>query len=123
MVSIILSLLDSVAYVYRNGVQIGRSTFGLDPRRTGLRGSHVYSALARVDAGGRRDWLAVTSIGGGKPPDIKALVPQTKIPPEFVRKVRPVIAPGTTLILTDLPVSLQTRSQGDFRILTTDTAR
>jgi hypothetical protein len=119
-VSVIFSLPDSVAYVYRNGVQIGRSTFVLDQKRVHIRGSHVYSALARVDARGRRDWLATTSIGGGKAPNLKSLAALTTIPSEVLEKVRPIIVPGTTLILTDLPVSAQTRSKQDFRILTTD---
>jgi hypothetical protein len=123
-VSVIFSLPDTTTYVYRNGVQIGRSTFALDPMyKMGIRGSHVYSALARVDAKGRRDWLSTTSIGGGKAPDVKSLAALTTIPAEFLEKVRAVIAPGTTLILTDLPVSSQTRSGQDFRILTTDASR
>jgi hypothetical protein len=122
-VSIIFSLPDSTAYVYRDGVQIGRTTFALDRRKIGIRGSHVYSALARVNAKGRWDWLAATSIGGGKAPDVKSLAAVTAIPTEFLGKVRPIIAPGTTLILTDLPVSSQMRSEQNFRILTTDAAR
>lgn len=118
-VSVIFSLPDSIAYVYRNGVQIGRCTFALDQKKAVVRGSHVYSALSRVDAKGRRDWLAVTSIGGGKAPDVKSLAGLTRMPTGFTEKVRPIIAPGTTLILTDLPVSSHTRSDGDFRILTT----
>jgi hypothetical protein len=122
-VSVIFSMPDSIAYVYRNGVQIGRSSFVLNQKKNGLHGSHVYSALARVDAKGRRDWLAATSIGGGKAPNVKSLAAVTTIPVEFLKKVRPIIAPGTTLILTDLPVSSQTRSAQNFRILTTDAAR
>lgn len=122
-VSIIFSMPDSIAYVYRNGVQIGRSRFVLDQKQIGLRGSHVYSALGRVDARGRRNWLAATSIGGGKAPNVKSLAAVTTIPGEFLEQVRPIIAPGTTLILTDLPVSSQTRSEKNFRILTTDATR
>ena len=54
---------------------------------------------------------------------MKSLAAVTTIPTEFVKQVRSIIAPGTTLILTDLPVSSQTRSETDFRILTTDAAR
>lgn len=119
-VSIIFSMPDSIAYVYRNGVEIGRTTFVVDRKKIRIRGSHVYSALTRVDAKGRRDWLATTSIGGGSAPNVKSLAALTKIPAEFLEQVRPIIAPGTTLILTDLPVSSQTRSDQNFRILTTD---
>jgi hypothetical protein len=122
-VSVIFSLPDSVAYIYRNGVQIGRTAFALDRKKIAIRGSHVYSALARVDSNGRRDWLATTSIGGGKAPNVKSLAALTTIPAEFLGKVRPIIVPGTTLILTDLPVSSQTRSEENFRILTTEAAR
>ena len=119
-VSVIFSMPDAVAYVYRNGVQIGRTAFWLD-KKVAVRGNHVYSALDREDAQGRHEWLATTSIGGGDAPDITTLNGLTDIPPAFLEKVRPIIAPGSTLILTDLPVSSQTHSSGqDFRILTTD---
>ncbi len=118
-VSIIFSLPDGVAYVYRNGVQIGRTAFVLD-KRVRVGGNHVYSALAGVNAQGTRDWLAVTSIGGGGAPNVGILAKFTTIPPAFLDRVRAIITPGTTLILTDLPVSPQTRSEQDFRILTTE---
>lgn len=121
-VSIILSIPDSVAYVYRNSVQIGRSSFVLD-KKASVSGSHIYSALDGMDSNGARDWLAVTSIGGGDVPDLKILANSTKIPSKFLENVRAVIAPGTTLILTDLPVSTKTRSEQDFRILTTEPAQ
>ncbi len=121
--SIIFSMPDSVAYVYRNGVQIGRTAFWLKKKDL-VTGSHAYSALEKQDAEGRHEWLATTSIGGGEIPDIQALAGRVDIPPAFLEKVRPIIEPGTTLILTDLPVSSQTRSSGqDFRILTTDAAQ
>ncbi|MHC1763652.1 MAG: L,D-transpeptidase family protein [Verrucomicrobiia bacterium] len=43
-VAVIFSVSDSVAYDYRNGVQIGRSSFVLN-RKSAIKGSHVYSAL------------------------------------------------------------------------------
>ena len=118
-VSVIFSLPDAVAYVYRNGVQIGRTAFWLD-KKVVVKGNHVYSALAGVDAQGLYTWLATTSIGGGGAPDIKSLAGLVDIPPKFLEKVRPIIEPGTTLILTDLPVSPQTQSGQGFRILTAD---
>ena len=121
-VSIIFSMPDSTAYVYRDGVQIGRTAFSPDPRER-ITGSHVYSALGNVDADGRRDWLSTTSIGGGLAPNVKALAARTAIPAEFLGKVRGIIAPGTTLILTDMPVSRQTRSESGFGILSAETAR
>ena len=75
-----------------------------------------------MDSKGAREWLAVTSIGGGEAPDVKTMSDFAKIPSKFLENVRAVIAPGSTLILTELPVSTQTRSEKDFRILTTETA-
>lgn len=54
------------------------------------------------------------------PPELKALAEFTTIPSEFLAKVREIIVPGSTLILSDLPASSQTRSEQDFRILTTE---
>lgn len=121
-VSIIFSLPESTVFVLRNGVQIGRSRFALEAA-AGPRGTHVFSALAGVNAQGRREWLSTTSIGGGRAPDVKALAARVKIPAGFATKVRPIITAGTTLILTDLPASAGTRSEEDFRILTAEGAR
>ena len=85
-VSIIFSLSDSLAYVYRNGVQIGRAAFVLD-KEVETCGSHVHSALDAVDSKEARNWLAITSIGGGEAPDVKALAAQTKIPSKFLENV------------------------------------
>jgi len=114
-VSIILSATNGAAFVYRDGVEIGRAPVaGL----RGFTGSYVYSALNKVDADGRRNWLSMASVGG-RPPDLKAVVKQAEVDPQFVAKVRALITPGTTLILTDAPVSVSTRSGSGFNILTT----
>ena len=118
-VSVVFSTADRHAYMYRNGVQIGRARFDLGGR---VRGSHVYSALATFDSAGRRDWLVVTSIGRAKAPNLKTLASRLSIAPEFAAQVRAAIVPGSTLIVTDMPVSRQTRSSSGFGILTADTA-
>jgi L,D-transpeptidase catalytic domain len=114
--SIIFSTADRQSYVYRNGALIGRAGFTLDGQ---VNGSHVYSALAPVDSAGRRDWLSTTSIGQSKAPDIKALSAHLSIAPEFLTHLRSVIVPGSTLIVTDMPVSRQTHSSSGYGILTT----
>ena len=97
-----------------NGIEIGRAPVaGL----RGVIGSHVYSALTQVDAEGRRDWLSLASVGG-RPPKIKDLVKQAGVDPQFLTNVRALITPGTTLILTDPPVSVSTRSGSGFNIVT-----
>jgi hypothetical protein len=117
--SIILSTSDQQAYVYRNGIEIGRaavSTTGLD---RGF-GSHVYSALDKFDPNGRREWISTASFGPAPAPEIKELAKRVTIPPEFLELARGAVAPGTTLIITDVPVSGRTRSGSGFDILTTD---
>ena len=114
-VSIIVSSADAAAYVYRNGVEIGRAPVG------GLRafkGSYVFSALNGVNATGRRDWLSTASTGG-RAPNIKDLSSRAIVDPKFLGNLRGLITPGTTLILTGAPVNVSTRSEAGFNILTT----
>jgi hypothetical protein len=117
-VSIIVSATDGVAHLYRNGVEIGRASIGgLNTRL--VSGTHVFCALATVDSEGRRDWLSSTSIGRRRP-NIKDLVKRVTIPPAFLDDVRVLITPGTTLIVTDQPVSGRTHSTPGFNILTAE---
>jgi L,D-transpeptidase catalytic domain len=112
--SIIVSGADRVAYVYRNGVEIGRARVGGLER---LSGSHVYSALATMDPGGRRDWISVAS-SGGRAPNVKELAQRAAIAPNFLANVRALVTPGVTLVLTDAPVNARTHSTDGFKILT-----
>src|SRR6202040_3196468 len=98
--SIIVSGADRAVYVYRNGVEIGRSPVGGLER---LSGTHIYSALATVDTAGRRGWITVAS-SGGRAPNLKELDRRVAIAPDFLANVRALITPGTTLVLTDAPV-------------------
>jgi L,D-transpeptidase catalytic domain len=116
--SIIVSATDGVAHVYRNGVEIGHAPVGGLSARL-VSGTHVFSALATVDSDGRRDWLSSTSIGGRRP-NIKDLAKRVTIPPAFRDDVRVLITPGTTLIVTDQPVSGRTHSAPGFNILTAE---
>jgi hypothetical protein len=83
-----------------------------------LSGSHVYSALETSDPAGNRDWLSTTSIGSAKAPNPKYLAQHLSIAPEFREHLLVAIKPGTTLIVSDLPVSRQTHSGSGFNILT-----
>jgi hypothetical protein len=114
-VSIIVSTADRTGYVYRNGVEIGRAAIGGVER---LSGTHIYSALATVDANGKRNWISTASVGG-RAPNLSDLANKLAIAPEFLRDARALITPGTTLVLTDAPVSDRTQSAPGFNILTT----
>jgi hypothetical protein len=117
--SIILSTPDQQAYVYRNGIEIGRASVSTTGLSQGL-GSHVYSALDKFDPNGRREWISTASFGRARAPDIKELANRVTIAPEFLEQARAAVSPGTTLIITDVRVSGQTRSESGFNILTTD---
>jgi hypothetical protein len=111
--SIIISNADRVVYVYRNGIEIGRAP--INPGR--LSGSYVYTALDAVGADGLREWIATASSRGGAP-NLKEVANRLGIPPEFDADLRGLITPGTTLVLTNLPVNAGTRSAPGFDILT-----
>ena len=118
-VSIILSTSDRQAYVYRNGIEIGRAAVSMVGLGQDL-GSHVYSALDKFDPTGRRVWMSTASFGRSQPLDIKELVKVVTITPKFLEQARAAVSSGTTLVITDLPVSSQTRSGPGVNILTTD---
>jgi L,D-transpeptidase catalytic domain len=113
-VSVIVSAADNEGYVYRNGVEIGRAPVGKLGR---IRGTHAYSALATADSSGRRDWLSVGSVGGRRP-NVKDLAGRIDVDPDLLAKLRTIIAPGASLILTDMPVNAKTHSRPGFNILT-----
>jgi len=116
-VSIIFSSADQQAYVFRNGVEIGRAYVSGTNQFTG---SHAFSALNKVNDDGTHDWNALGSADGSDAPNLKTLAKHLAIPPDFRAKVRAVIQPGSTLILTDQPVNRSTKSAPGFKILTTE---
>jgi hypothetical protein len=114
-VSIIMSAPDRKIYVYRNGVEIGRAPVnGLETVR--LSGTYVYEADATIDANGQRDWISTASVGK-RAPDLKDLEKRISIDSSYLQDVRALIAPGTTLILTNAPMTSQTHSRPRFSIL------
>ncbi len=113
--SIIVSIPDAEIYVYRNGIEIGRTPIhGLD----GLTGLYVYSALEKVDAAGQREWFSTASMVGVAP-KIKDLMKRVTVDPEFLDKTRSMIKSGTTLILTDAPVNTQIHKVSKLDVFTT----
>ena len=113
-VSIIVSSADGAAYIYRNGVEIGRAPVSGLGR---ISGSYAYSALATLDSSGRRDWLSVASVGG-RAPNLKDLANRIAVDSEFLANARALIKPGTSLIVTNAPVNANTHSGSGFSILT-----
>jgi L,D-transpeptidase catalytic domain len=117
--SIILSTTDQEAYIYRDGIEIGRASLTATCLDQDL-GSHVYSALDKFNADGRREWISTASFGHAHAPDIKDLAQRVTIAPEFLEHVRLAVSAGATLVITDVRVGSQTLSGPDVNILTTD---
>ena len=119
MLSVILSTSNQQAYVYRDGIEIGRSAVSTDALGKGF-GSYVYSALDKFDSTGRREWMSTASFGSARALDVRQLSEHVTIPAEFLENARGTVSPGTTLIVTDVAVSDQTQSKPGPNVLTTN---
>lgn len=103
-VSIVLSRYDGRMVVLRNGVEIGRASVQfVEPEKP--IGTHVFVALESEDAKTR--WTGVGLIGhmddADTAPDPEA-VARIFVPVDFRQLVAPVLAFGTTLMVTDAPI-------------------
>jgi L,D-transpeptidase catalytic domain len=113
-VSIVLSS-SGTSYIYRNGIEIGRSPVGGLGK---VKGTFVYSALASLDSEGSCNWLPTIGTGG-LAPNIKDLLKQVVMDPMFSSNVHRLITSGTNLILTDAPAESSTSGDDAIDILTT----
>jgi hypothetical protein len=112
-VTILVSEPDKVVYVYRNGVEIGRSVI----RSVGIKGLHIFSALDGRDEQGRSKWIRVDGKPAANDPNIADMAQKSGIDQQFIVGVRSVVIPGTTLVFTDQPVSPKTQSAPGVKIL------
>jgi hypothetical protein len=113
-VSIIISGADRAAYVYRSGVEIGRTPVGGVDR---VSGTYVFTALESFDSSGRGEWISTASTGR-RVPNLQDLAKRLGISSDFDNDIRSLITPGTTLVITGLPVTAGTHSAPGFNILT-----
>ncbi|MBS0660130.1 MAG: L,D-transpeptidase family protein [Verrucomicrobia bacterium] len=100
-VTLVVSSADGEVRVLRGGVPIGRAAFA--PQSGLVCGTQVFTALDRREPDGRRSWLATVSLGRGRAVEVAELARQLPLPEAFRAHVREVIAPGTTLVVTDRP--------------------
>ncbi|MBU3666316.1 MAG: L,D-transpeptidase [Chthoniobacterales bacterium] len=120
-VTLVLSSADKAVYVYRNGNPIGRAAADFSGR--GKLGQHVFTLLDGASskpswwAPGRpgRKWMRVSSEKGPRI-DANDLGRRVRVNPVFASKVYDIIAPGTTVLVTDDPVARKIKA--DFTILT-----
>jgi hypothetical protein len=110
-VAILLSSASKQAYIYRNGVEIGRAGFA-----GSISGMHVYSALDGADAEGKRKWVRVDGAPVASDPGFTDLARNAGMPADFIANVRSVVKPGTTMVLTDQPVNGETQSKPGFKV-------
>ncbi len=113
-VSVIVSSADKTAYIYRNGVEIGRAGVA-NPQLVLPLNDRVFTAPNGLDAEGHLGWVEVTSAGKeGSNQSLFLAAQKSGIPSEFLEKARGVITPGATILFTDKPVDPTTQSHTRF---------
>src|SRR5881409_902402 len=116
-VALIVSSADKTVYVYRNGVEIGRSGIP-NPQVVLPLNDRVFSALQGTDADGHLRWVQVTTKGKDTSSESLFLAAQKSgLPAKFLTEAKQVISPGATIIFTDKPVDPTTQSHTGFQIV------
>ncbi|HZA66273.1 MAG TPA: L,D-transpeptidase [Geminicoccaceae bacterium] len=117
--SILISGADQELFALEDGVEVIVSPVTIAEPDEPL-GTHVFVLADR--SGGQERWHAV---GLGKPsPDGRADDAATaarnrvRIPADVANRLQPLLQPGATMMITDLPATADTRSDKDFVILT-----
>jgi len=116
-VSVIVSSADKTAYVYRNGIEIGRAGIPNSQVVSPLN-DRVFSALNGLDPDGHLRWVQVTATGKDSSNESLFLATQKSgLPMRFLADAKTVITPGATIIFTDRPVGPTTQSPTGFQII------
>ncbi len=122
--TILVSAADRAVYVYRNGNPIGRAAveiIGDEPV-----GGHVFTMLEGegpkrslfAPFRAARNWMSVASNTPEKATSFDELAKRVRTSPEFATKVYDLLAPGTTLIVTDEPAVR--KASRDFTIISAE---
>ena len=119
---IVMSGADEAIYVYRDGVLIGRANLHLkDPRRELVPAAFVLlgDLPAGPDAAAPRvrRWMTLP-LSAGDPP--LASIERATLPDELVATLSGLLEPGTTLMITDRPVTSETTTDRTFTVIATD---
>jgi hypothetical protein len=120
-VNVLISAADRLIYVYRNGVLIGRSQVQITEPDKPL-GTGVFTLLdGPVDlpntAGPGQPiprWTAVDLRSTAKSAEVMRRV---KLPPAFRQLVEGILHAGTTLMVTDLLATEETKTPQDFTVM------
>jgi len=103
-VSLLISRADQRALVLRGGIEIGRSRISIDQPERPF-GTHVFTVKqpGPGESSGIR-WLAIGIPGHANEAGLPMTPEQhqrVRIPPKFLALVQPILAPGSTLLVTD----------------------
>ena len=120
--SMVMSTADLRLFVYRNGIEIGRSRVWF--RAPGpTPGTHAYIVAAGETAGTKMPaWIRIGIPGHGDEagkPVTAADLAKLQVPPEFVSKVLPLLTPGAVLLETDQHVLPETTG-GKLQVINSD---
>lgn len=119
--TMLVSGADSTIYVYRNGTPIGRAALAISGREP--LGGTVFSMLdGESDQPSRwvpfrraRNWMVVSSTAEDPTNAVGTMRRRIALNPEFAENLYALLAPGTSIIVTDAPgIRKQIR---DFAIL------
>jgi hypothetical protein len=106
-ITILVSGSDRTVYVYRNGIPIGRAVLTIKNPARPL-GGHAFTMLngvtqtpsAFVPGRSAHQWMAVKTEGKMT---LNNLGHRVSVPPLFAEKLYDIVAPGTTVVVTDAP--------------------
>jgi hypothetical protein len=118
-VSLLFSRADQRVLVFRDGVEIGRARVVVDQPDQPL-GTHAYTA---ADGDGPERWIGISVPGHGSDAGRRldpAALKRVHVQPEFLALVRPLLGPGASLVLTDLPVLEQETTGRAITVVTAD---
>ena len=116
--SILISGADRELFALEGGVEVIAAPVTITDPDQPL-GTHVF-VLADA-SGGKERWHAVGI--GAPPPDgqaddaATAARKRVQIPADVASRLQPLLQPGATMMITDLPATADTRSGKDFVIL------
>jgi hypothetical protein len=123
-ITILASGADKTVYVYRNGIPIGRAMLKIDDPAQPL-GSHAYTMLdgvaetASAFVPGRlgHRWMVVETESKNRETTLEELGRHVHVSAEFAEKIYDIVAPGTTIVVTDAPALSGPTSNRAVRVM------
>jgi hypothetical protein len=118
--SILISGANRELFALQDGIEVVTSPVTITDPGAPL-GTHVF--MLADQSGGQERWHAVSlaklpATDGPAGDAAIAALERVRIPPAASKTLQPLLHPGATLMLTDLPATADTRSGKDFVILT-----